>query len=268
MSKTSFRAESLAGPVLIAVAIAGTVLSYMGILRLGLSVGWPIWAAWLLPLAVDGMVVAGILQVLQATAAGTSRKYGWWLTAGGALVSVAANALTATPGILASVNQDILAAATHALPVITVVATLEAWLFMRRGGIHRAAADAATEAREAALTAELAETQATTSATITEHIKDNESLRKQLASLEAANMKLANAGTTQSAPSPGKPTEALPAKATLTAVPALAAAGDRDERVIAMRASGATLGGIAAELRCSVSTVKRILTAATATAAA
>lgn len=116
----------------------------------------------------------------------------------------------------------------------------------------------------ATLSAELDETQASTSATIQSHIKETEQLRRQLASLEASNVKFANAPATNTAT--GKPAEAGPAKATLTAVTALAAAGDRDERVIAMREAGATIGAIAAEIGCSSSTVKRILTAATAAA--
>lgn len=260
MSTRTLRAETAAGPVLIAVAIAGTLLSFMGILRLAVHVGWPAWAAWLLPISIDGMVVAGTLQVLQATAAGTSRKYGWWLTAGGAMISVAANAFTATPGILATVNQDVLAALTHTLPVITVVATLEAWLYMRRGGIHRAAQDAAAADREEALTAQLAASQTA----VEKSIATNEQLLGQIAKLEAA-AKVANAATTPAAvKAKGNAAKAL------AAVPDAKPAANREAQAaqaMILREEGMTLPAVAAELGVSLSSVKRILGSATTSAA-
>ncbi|MGO4383872.1 DUF2637 domain-containing protein [Specibacter sp. RAF43] len=263
MNTRTLRAETAAGPVLIAVAIAGTLLSFMGILRLALHVGWPAWAAWLLPISIDGMVVAGILQVLQATAAGTSRKYGWWLTAAGAAISVAANSITATPGILASVDSNILAALTHALPVITVVATLEAWLYMRRGGIHRAAEDLAAADREAALTVELVEAQATVAA----GVEENNKLAKLVARLEADISKVTATAATPAAVE----ANSTPKQKALASVPDAKPATDRTALVAqatTLREGGMTLPAIAAEVGMSLSSVKRLLSPTAATSAA
>nr|WP_269048262.1 DUF2637 domain-containing protein [Paenarthrobacter sp. Z7-10] len=145
-------AERAAGPILVVVALAGTVLSFSGIRSLALASGFSAWLAWLLPVSIDGMVLAGVLQVLGATASGTRVRYGWALTAAGAVVSVAANSLTASSALLAAVPQDITSAVVHGLPPATVLMTLEAWLSIRREGIRKERTTAAnTQLRVAGL---------------------------------------------------------------------------------------------------------------------
>lgn len=85
--------------VMVVVAGVATALSYAGIRSFGLTSGYSDVLASLLPVPVDGLVLAGVLQVIHATRNCTSAKYGWGLTVIGAAASVAANVMTA-PGFI------------------------------------------------------------------------------------------------------------------------------------------------------------------------
>lgn len=80
-----------------AIALAAAALSYHGLHVLAVAAGIPGWLAWLLPVAVDGLVVAGLAGGLYATLAGLSSRYSTLLVLLGVSASVAGNLLAAAP---------------------------------------------------------------------------------------------------------------------------------------------------------------------------
>jgi hypothetical protein len=155
---------------MVLVAAVGTILSYAGIRSWGLSSGYPDVLASLLPIAVDGLVLAGVLQVVHACRNSTSAKYGWFLTIIGAAASVAANVMTA-PGFIAAVSADqitapiVMTAFAHGLPPVAVLLVLEAGQNISRQNMKKKLADgkAETITREALLEQELAEVRSASS---------------------------------------------------------------------------------------------------------
>lgn len=123
-------------------AVAGTaaILSYSGIQTLALQAGFPPVLSWLLPLTIDGLVLAGALTVLDAESRNLPKAFGWVLTLTAIATSVAANVATA---------EGWVAMVTHAIPPIFLALCLEAWLHTLRSGV-RIELQAAQQAEEAA----------------------------------------------------------------------------------------------------------------------
>ena len=81
----------------VVIALAAAALSYHGLHVLAVTAGVPPWLAWLLPVAVDGLVVVGLAGGLYATLAGMSTRYPAALVVVGVATSVAGNLLAAAP---------------------------------------------------------------------------------------------------------------------------------------------------------------------------
>lgn len=107
------------------------ILSWNGLTHLAAQAGFSPSYAWLMPLAIDGMVVAGGLNVLHSSLTRQSTKFGWFLTILGAAVSIWGN-MTAfgEEGIL---NTQ---AIVHGIAPISMALSLEALLRILRGRIH------------------------------------------------------------------------------------------------------------------------------------
>lgn len=123
-----------------AVAGSAAILSYSGIRQLGLAAGFHPTLSWLLPICVDGLVLAGALVVLDAEARNLPKAFGWVLTLIGVAASTLANVATA---------EGWIAMATHAAPPLFLALTLEAWLHTLRSGV-RIEQQVAQQAEEAA----------------------------------------------------------------------------------------------------------------------
>lgn len=140
------------------IAVAGTaaILSYSGIQTLALQAGFPPVLSWLLPLTIDGLVLAGALVVLDAESRNLpSKAFGWFLTITAIATSVAANVATA---------EGWVAMVTHAVPPVFLALTLEGWLHVLRSSVkleqqaaHQAEEVAAEEAMVEAETLALEE---------------------------------------------------------------------------------------------------------------
>lgn len=121
------------------VFVSSLVLSWSGLTHLALLAGVSPALAWLLPLVVDGTVVAGAFVVLDAELSSSSPRFGWWLTLSGAAVSVLGNVLASTGGFLSLV---------HALPPLALAVSLEALMRVHRQRIATAIEQAGREQRE------------------------------------------------------------------------------------------------------------------------
>ncbi|WP_411731741.1 DUF2637 domain-containing protein [Paeniglutamicibacter sp.] len=139
------------------VALTAGVLSYAGIRELALLADFSPSLSWLLPIILDGLVVAGALVVLDAEAKQTSRKFGWTLTLTGVAASVAAN-ITVAEGPIAMI--------AHSAPPLILALTLEAWLATMRSTV-RATQRTEQENARAAAVKEAAEAKAAARATRT-----------------------------------------------------------------------------------------------------
>jgi len=125
------------------VAVASAVLSYAGLRDMGLAAGFSPALAVLLPVAVDGMVVAGMLGVLHATLAKSSAAYSWLLVILGLGFSVYGNVSQA------ETLSDRLA---HGVAPVALALSLEALVATTRRRVvdERAELEAAERARRAA----------------------------------------------------------------------------------------------------------------------
>lgn len=127
------KAVPAVSPRVVVSAIAGTVLlaagafvlSFASLTDLAVMAGISETLAWLWPLIVDGLIVVATMSIVALAAHGRQALwYPWALLAGGALVSVAANALHAilaadgvvpavVSALVASVPPVVLLAVTH-----------------------------------------------------------------------------------------------------------------------------------------------------------
>lgn len=135
------------------IALAAAALSYHGLHALAVSAGVPGWLAWLLPVAVDGLVVAGLAGGLYATLAGLSTRYSTLLVLTGVTASVAGNLLAASP-TTAGRSVAVLP------PVVLALAVHQALLVLR----HRASLPPVQGRRRKAAAAPAPEAAPTTAA--------------------------------------------------------------------------------------------------------
>ena len=132
------------------VVISSFVLSFSGVRELGIQAGYhPILAA-LLPLCLDGLVMAGSITILDAEMRGLGKRFGWTITLVGVGASVAANVATAA-------SLGLTAQIVHAAPPVVLALALEAWLSTMRGDVRQKAVREAQEAAELAAELQAAE---------------------------------------------------------------------------------------------------------------
>lgn len=140
------RIRHSAAAVVLIVATAAAVLSYAGLRDLAISADIYPHLAILLPVVVDGMLIAGSLVILQSVLVGVSTTYGWFLTLVGVGVSIWGN-------VAAVADMDVIAKSVHALPPLFLCLTIEAVMRILR---HRIGVSQAVEAEVAAEAAEQA----------------------------------------------------------------------------------------------------------------
>jgi len=137
------------------VALAACVLSFRGLQMLGAQSGFGSLSA-LFPIALDGMMLIGIMLTLRCSLLHVSTKYGWSLTLIGVAASVAGN-------IAGSNVQSNQALITHgSVPLIYMLSLEALFLVIKRDVIRESAAEDAAErkAERAAATAERKEARA------------------------------------------------------------------------------------------------------------
>lgn len=141
MKQTTIRLAMLIA--LWAVVISSFVLSFAGVRELGIQAGYHPILASLLPLCLDGLVLAGSITVLDAEMRCLGKRFGWTITLVGVGASIGANVATAaTLGLVAQV--------VHAVPPIALALALEAWLSTLRGDVRQQAAIREAEQQAAA----------------------------------------------------------------------------------------------------------------------
>ncbi|TQL58763.1 uncharacterized protein DUF2637 [Oryzihumus leptocrescens] len=111
----------------VTIALAAAVLSYSGLHGLAVESGVSGTLAWLLPVCVDGLVIAASLGVLHATLTGTGAAFSWLLVGLGVAASTGGNVLVAHPSVTARLVAG-------APPVILALALEQALRVLR----HRA----------------------------------------------------------------------------------------------------------------------------------
>lgn len=125
---------------LVIVALASGALSWSGLTALGEAAGiaYPI----LLPLVIDGAMLAGALGVLHAGLAGVSARFSWGMTIIGVIVSTWGN-------VAGSPESGFTASLVHSLPALVLAACVEQQMRLVRSGIAAQAAAAQDAEREA-----------------------------------------------------------------------------------------------------------------------
>lgn len=111
--------------ITVLIAIAAFILSFAALTDLARMSGIPAHLAWLWPLIVDGLIVAGTIATVAMSAhERRARAYPWAVLAGSALVSVSANAAHAVVNPAASAVPAVIAAAVaSAAPIALLVVT-------------------------------------------------------------------------------------------------------------------------------------------------
>jgi len=109
------------------LAAGAAVLSFAGLRELALQAGFPPELAWMFPIIVDGLVLAGSLGVISAALAGVRTAYFWFLTLLGVFISVVGN--------IASAADDVLSQAVHAAPPLIFALSVEGLLKVYRHAV-------------------------------------------------------------------------------------------------------------------------------------
>lgn len=122
-------------------AVAGTIfiavgafwLSFTALADLARRSGIGAGQAWAWPLIVDGIIVVATVAVVALAGSG-SAWYPWALLIGGAIVSVAANAIHAVVAADADV-PSVLAASVAAVPPVVLLAITHLTVILTRSGL-------------------------------------------------------------------------------------------------------------------------------------
>lgn len=86
----------------VVVALVAGAASYQHIAAVALSAGEPDWVAYTLPLAIDGLIVVGVMALLEDKAAGLlPRRSAWLAVVVGVVATLAANVASAEPTMTA-----------------------------------------------------------------------------------------------------------------------------------------------------------------------
>ena len=151
------------GQLAVVTAVAGTVLiaagafwlSFTALADLARRSGVNAGQAWAWPVIVDGLIVVATVAVV-ALAGHRAAWYPWVLLAGGALISVTANALHAVVAADADV-PGVLAACVAAVPPLVLLASTHLTIVLVRSQHSTPAAERALEPVEPAAAEEAAE---------------------------------------------------------------------------------------------------------------
>lgn len=104
--------------VLAVIALSSAALSAIGLHTVGVDAGFQPALAWLLPVCIDGLVLAGTLSGLHGILSRTGSGYGWVLVLVGTFASVIGNVATAEGGMFAK--------GVHAVPPLAYALSVEA----------------------------------------------------------------------------------------------------------------------------------------------
>lgn len=125
--EVAHRIARTANACLVVIAVASGVLSYHGLYALGVRSALPPALAALLPVLVDGLMLAASVSVIAETLSGLSTVWSWCLIAAGVAMSTAGNVLAAP--------DDLVARVVHGAPPVILAASIETCLRLAR---HRA----------------------------------------------------------------------------------------------------------------------------------
>lgn len=117
-ARTNTQISWVATVATVAVALSAGVLSWHGLTQLGIGAGLGDLSV-LLPVVIDGGMLVGALHVLHAGLSGRSTAWGWLMTWTGIVVSVWGN-------VAGAANLTFASAVVHAMPALTLAATIEA----------------------------------------------------------------------------------------------------------------------------------------------
>lgn len=131
--KTIRKAASV---MLVIVVISSGIMSWKGLLELGMLAGME-WASFLLPISIDGMLLLGSLQTLHAILGKRKSKYGLLLTMVGVFLSIAGN-------MYSSWELGILPASVHAIPPVMLFLSLHGFELIVK---HRLVAEGKAQAK-------------------------------------------------------------------------------------------------------------------------
>ncbi|WP_017972980.1 DUF2637 domain-containing protein [Actinopolyspora halophila] len=130
---TSYRVTLLAVAVVTAVA---AVVSFVHLREVAIAAGEE-WRAWLLPLSVDGLVVAGSLSAFQSRRNGVEVHGMTVVSLGtGLFVSLAANVIVPFLDEIPEQAMSILSAAVAAWPAVALALAFEQLLRVQRSTVH------------------------------------------------------------------------------------------------------------------------------------
>lgn len=121
------RIRRISVATVVMLAAGAAVLSFAGLRELALQAGFPPELAWMFPLIVDGLVLAGSLGVISAALAGVRTTYFWFLTLLGVFISVVGN--------IASAPEDFLSQSVHAAPPLIFALSVEGLLKVYRHAV-------------------------------------------------------------------------------------------------------------------------------------
>lgn len=94
-NKTDKRILNTASATVLILAISAGILSYSALRELAIKAGIPHFLAFLFPITLDGLILAGSLLILYFAVRGKRSGYGLFLTALGVIASIAGNVVIA-----------------------------------------------------------------------------------------------------------------------------------------------------------------------------
>ncbi len=116
---------------LIAVIVMGCafLLSFANLQAGTVKAGISPWLSWAWPVCVDALLIAGSLMILRSSLRKESTWFGWLVVFGFTGVSVGFNVVH-SPG-------DLVSKATHAIPPITLMFSIEMFTMILRSDLNR-----------------------------------------------------------------------------------------------------------------------------------
>lgn len=213
------------------LAAAAAVLSFSGLTEIAMQSGISKKLAWLLPVSIDGSILAASLTILSGTLRGEKRLvFPWFVTAVGVILSVAGNALSSSV-------SGVVASTVHGIAPIGLLLSIEL-LFRQLRRSYQARIQAATVAQEAA------ERKAA--------LLERQAMRAAQKAIPRARKPAASA-----IPSISKATGS-PVAAPLKAIPAVRANQVDETEFLRLRAEGQSYAKVAEAMGLSVSAAKRL----------
>lgn len=147
--RAAARIRRISVATVLVLAVSAAVLSFAGLRELALQAGFPPELAWMFPIIVDGLVLAGSLGVISAALAGVRTIYFWFLTLLGVFISIVGN--------VASASDDLLSQSVHAAPPLIFALSVEGLLKVYRHAVTHPDAAPSTSPPPPTVTSEVSD---------------------------------------------------------------------------------------------------------------